>query len=37
MASELVASEEPYQPPTVTSLGAIDEVTGGDTMSPIDT
>ncbi len=30
MADETTAAEQPYDPPTVTSLGTIETVTGGD-------
>jgi len=37
MADQPVSTEESYDPPAVTPLGAIDEVTGADDFSTIDT
>ena len=38
MADETEAVEQAYEPPTLTSLGTIEKVTGGDqdTFSPFD-
>ncbi len=37
MADEPVSTEESYDPPAVTPLGAIDKVTGADDFSANDT